>query len=255
MNAPGIILDHVSLSFDKQILFSDLNCQFPSSQFTCLLGPSGVGKSSLLRLIAGLYKGDQRPVPAGRAPTKIRTTDNQKINTQIAYMSQSDSLLPWLNTLDNALLGARLRGEVTHTKKNQAIALLKRVGLKHPTQKVEQLSGGMRQRVSLVRTLLENKPIVLMDEPFAALDVITRLNLQDLTAELLKNKTVILVTHDPLEALRLGHVIYVLSGMPVQLGAPIIPDGITPRATTSPELLELQGKLLARLQQAQEVTS
>jgi putative hydroxymethylpyrimidine transport system ATP-binding protein len=244
MTAPGIILDDVSLSFDQHALFSNLNCQFLGGQFTCILGPSGVGKSSLLRLIAGLHP-----------TTSIRTSDNQDITKHIAYMSQSDSLLPWLNTLDNALLGARLRGEVTSTKRNQAIALLKRVGLKNPKQKVEELSGGMRQRVALVRTLLEDKPIVLMDEPFSALDVITRLDLQDLAAELLKNKTVILVTHDPLEALRLGHVIYVLSGMPVQLGAPIIPDGATPRATTSPELLELQGKLLARLQHAQEVTS
>ncbi len=267
MHSPGIILENISLQFAQQALFSNLSCEFAANQFTCILGPSGVGKSSLLRLIAGLcsvgatsgspssltacskfQEGDQ-PV----APTKICTTDNQDIKSRIAYMAQTDSLLPWLNTLENALLGARLRGEITAAKQAQACELLKQVGLKNPQQTIDELSGGMRQRVALVRTLLEDKPIVLMDEPFAALDVITRLNLQNLAVELLKNKTVILVTHDPLEALRLGHVIYVLAGMPAQLGEPITPFGSIPRATTDPEILTLQGELLERLRRAQEL--
>jgi putative hydroxymethylpyrimidine transport system ATP-binding protein len=228
-SAPGIILENISLSFAQQTLFSNLSCEFTANQFTCILGPSGVGKSSLLRLIADLYP------------------------MRIAYMAQTDSLLPWLNTEENALFGARLRGKISTDKKNQARELLKRVGLKNTEQNIDELSGGMRQRVALVRTLLEDKPIVLMDEPFAALDVITRLNLQDLAAELLKNKTVILVTHDPLEALRLGHTIYVLSGTPAQLGTPIIPVGTIPRATTNADILQLQGELLTRLQHAQEL--
>ena len=264
MTAPGIILDNISLQFAQQILFNNLSCEFTGGQFTCLLGPSGVGKSSLLRLIAGLHSknlnftsplvGEVDSAGVGRGVTgTIRTTDNQTINPRIAYMAQTDSLLPWLNTLENALLGARLRGEITAAKKIQARELLKRVGLKNPQQKIEQLSGGMRQRVALVRTLLEDKPIVLMDEPFAALDVITRLQLQNLAAELLKDKTVILVTHDPLEALRLGHVIYVLAGMPAHLGEPIMPMGSIPRATTNPDILQLQGELLEKLQRAQEL--
>ncbi len=92
-----------------------------------------------------------------------------------------------------------------------------------------QLSGGMRQRVALVRTLLEERPIVLMDEPFSSLDVITRLKLQDLAAELLAAKTVLLVTHDPLEALRLADRVYVLHGAPAVLSEPLIPDGPRPR--------------------------
>jgi putative hydroxymethylpyrimidine transport system ATP-binding protein len=111
-----------------------------------------------------------------------------------------------------------------------------------------QLSGGMRQRVSLVRVLLEDKPIVLMDEPFASLDAITRVKLQTLTAELLRERTVILVTHDPLEALRIGHMIYVLSGTPAQLSQPLIPQGKPPRKMTDPTLLSLQGKLLMELE-------
>ncbi|MSP53408.1 MAG: ABC transporter ATP-binding protein [Gammaproteobacteria bacterium] len=248
MSAPGIILNNISLAFAQQTLFNNLSCEFTGGQFTCLLGPSGVGKSSLLHLIADLYTHKSIQYSG-----TIRATDNQPIQTRIAYMAQTDSLLPWLNTEQNCLLGSRLRGEITSVKKIQARELLKRVGLKNPKQKIAELSGGMRQRVALVRTLLEDKPIVLMDEPFAALDVITRLNLHDLAAELLQHKTVILVTHDPLEALRLGHVIYVLAGMPAQLGAPIIPAGTIPRAITAPTILQLQGELLARLQLAQEL--
>lgn len=251
MTAPGIILNNVSLSFDQHLLFNNLSCEFPSGQFTCLLGPSGVGKSSLLRLIAGLIPSSY-PLPF--MPQRIHAVEGN-LEDQIAYIAQTDCLLPWLNTLDNTLLGSRLRGNITPEKKELARELLGRVGLKNPQQKIETLSGGMRQRVALVRTLLEDKPIVLMDEPFSALDVITRLALQDLAAELLKNKTVILVTHDPLEALRLGQVIYVLAGTPAELGNPITPSGIAPRATTAPDILHLQGELLQRLQHAQELMS
>lgn len=247
-SAPGIILNSVSLSFDQHLLFNNLSCQFFGGQFTCLLGPSGVGKSSLLRLIANLYT-DNRTQFSGQ----IYATDEQPISSRIAYMAQTDSLLPWLNTLENALLSSRLHRKVTPEKKEYARELLARVGLKNSQQKIDTLSGGMRQRVALVRTLLEDKPIVLMDEPFSALDVITRLGLQDLAAELLNNKTVILVTHDPLEALRLGHVIYVLAGMPAHLGDAIQPSGPIPRAITAPEILQLQGELLTRLKQAQEL--
>jgi len=126
-------------------------------------------------------------------------------------MSQDDGLLPWLSVVNNVQLGPRLRGEASAATRQRAVKLLKQVNLSDwVNASTDQLSGGMRQRVALARTLLENKPIVLMDEPFSRLDAITRDELQLLATRLLQGKTVMLVTHDPLEALRLGHTIHVL---------------------------------------------
>ena len=108
----------------------------------------------------------------------------------------------------------------------------------------------LRQRVALARTLMEDRPVVLMDEPFSGLDSIGRLRLQDLAAELLDRRTVLLVTHDPLEALRLGHQVHVLSGRPALLDRALQPDGPRPRDPGDPALLTLQGELIGRLQAA-----
>jgi putative hydroxymethylpyrimidine transport system ATP-binding protein len=110
----------------------------------------------------------------------------------------------------------------------------------------------MRQRVALARTLAEDRPVVLMDEPFSALDVITKFRLQALFAELLRGRTVLLVTHDPLEALRLGHRIYVMEGRPARIGKPLEPAGAPPRNLHDPELLALQADLLDLLSAAAE---
>jgi putative hydroxymethylpyrimidine transport system ATP-binding protein len=124
-------------------------------------------------------------------------------------MDQRDLLLPWLNVLDNVCLGARLRGETADHQR--ALSLLQRVGLRDEAQALPAaLSGGMRQRAALARTLMEDRAIVLMDEPFSAVDALTRLRLQDLAAELLGARTILLVTHDPMEALRLGHRILII---------------------------------------------
>src|SRR5690606_11464075 len=112
------------------------------------------------------------------------------------------------------------------------------------------LSGGMRQRAALARTLVEDRPAVLMDEPFSALDAITRHRLQELVAELFAGRTVLLVTHSPLEALRLGHVVHVMGGVPARLGAPNVPGGAPPRPAGDATILIRQGELLDRLSAA-----
>ena len=128
------------------------------------------------------------------------------------------------------------------------MAILERVGLADKANHLpQQLSGGQRQRVALARTLMEDRPVVLMDEPFAAVDAITRLNLQDLACELLHGKTVLLITHDPLEALRLGHEVYHLRGQPAQLTDALLPPGTPPRSLDDSELMALQGTMLERL--------
>jgi putative hydroxymethylpyrimidine transport system ATP-binding protein len=169
-------------------------------------------------------------------------------------MGQRDDLLPWLSARGNVVLGARLRGEVPDLAR--ADALLERVGLgPQQGQRPATLSGGERQRTALARTLMEDRPVVLMDEPFSALDAITRARLQSLAAALLAGRTVLLVTHDPLEALRLGHRVHVMAGQPARIEPPIEPPGDPPRDLHDPDLMRLQGDLLARLADAQDLAA
>jgi len=165
-------------------------------------------------------------------------------------MAQSDLLLPWLSVLDNVLLGYRLRGDrsALATAEERARGLLAEVGLADRLDdRPARLSGGMRQRAALARTLCEDRPVVLMDEPFAHLDAVTRLELQDLAARLLAGRTAVLVTHDPLEALRVGHQIRVLSGTPFIAGPAIEPAGVVPRDPADANLLALHARLVGEL--------
>ena len=128
------------------------------------------------------------------------------------------------------------------------LSLISRIGLKDYSGALpDTLSGGMRQRVALLRTLMEERPVILMDEPFSALDALTRMKLQDLAARIVKGATVVLVTHDPLEALRLGHRIHVITGSPAQPGEVLIPPGSPPRAPGDADIASLHAELLFRL--------
>lgn len=188
---------------DGQRLFGPVDLTLPAGQWTCVLGRSGVGKSTLLRLIANL------PC-AGYFDGQTSASDGAELTGRASVMAQSDLLLPWLSVFENTVIGARLRNQDPDTHK--AERLLDRVGLsEHLRKKPGALSGGMRQRTALARTLMENRPIALLDEPFSALDASTRADMQELAAEVLKSKTVLLVTHDPAEAVRLGHRIIVLT--------------------------------------------
>jgi putative hydroxymethylpyrimidine transport system ATP-binding protein len=161
-------------------------------------------------------------------------------------MAQDDLLCPWLDAIENVSLGAALRG--ARPDAERARKLLADVGLGDRVDaKPYELSGGQRQRVALARTLYEERDIVLMDEPFAGLDAPTRWLLQDLAATLLAGRTVVLVTHDPREALRLGHDIRVLAGAPATLGPILAPAGTTPRPLDDLDLLALESRLIAEL--------
>lgn len=187
----------------SNLLFENLELTLAPGRWTCLLGPSGVGKSTLLKLLAGLPTG-------GEFDGRIEADDGRPVADRIAYMAQSDLLFPWLTVLDNVMLGQRLRG--VSGDRNRALGLIRQVGLeKHVVKYPRQLSGGMRQRVALARTLMEDTPLVLLDEPFSALDVRTRREMQDLAFDLLQHRTVLLVTHDAAEALRLAQQLLVMS--------------------------------------------
>lgn len=167
---------------------------------------------------------------------------------QTAWMAQKDLLLPWLTVLENVCLGARLRGRVKPETLDKARELICSAGLERYADTYPSvLSGGMRQRTALLRTLMEDRPVILMDEPFSALDALTRLKLQDLAARLLRRATVLLVTHDPLEALRMGHHIRVMTGRPARIRKSPVPPGSPPRDPSDPAVAILHGELLQRL--------
>ncbi len=234
------------LAWHETVLFDGLNLELRAGQWTCLLGPSGIGKSMLLRLILGLdgLEGNS---------DAISCSDGLPLGNRVAFMAQRDCLFPWLSVLDNVLVGRRLRnqGLLDPQTRDKALHLLAATGLGDVANAMpETLSGGMRQRAAIARTMMEDRPIVLMDEPFSALDAITKVRLQGLAADLLRDRTVLLVTHDPLEALRLGHSIQVMKGRPAVLGDPISPKDLPPRSVDDHDVLELQGELLKQLAEA-----
>lgn len=227
-----------SFYLGEHCLFSQLSLILEPAQWTCLLGPSGIGKSTLLRLLAGLKTG-------GRFDGEISADDGQDVSHRVSYMAQSDLLFPWLNVRQNVMLGLRLRNE------SQAAAsadkLIRQVGLgEHVNKRPHQLSGGMRQRVALARTLMEDTPVILLDEPFSALDARTRSEMQDLAFDVLKGKTVLLVTHDPAEAIRLSHHLYVMSELGLSNHA--LPASSPARVVNDSVTLKAQADLLLALQ-------
>lgn len=235
---PGITLTGQH-RLNGSVLF-DVDLHLPGGRWTCLLGRSGVGKSTILRLILDLETG-------GQFAGGIGASDGKPLTGRIGYMAQSDLLLPWLSVLENICIGARLRGETPDL--SRAKTLLERVGLSgQSAQKPNALSGGMRQRAALARTLMEDRPIVFLDEPFSALDAGTRADMQELAAEVLRTRTVLLVTHDPAEATRLADQIIVMSAKEAKIWP--VPDTPALREINDPQTLDCQSRLLAHLRNA-----
>ena len=183
----------------------DLNLNIKEGEFVAIVGPSGCGKTTLLSILCSLEEKSQGEI--------IYTQGKQKMG----YMLQNDTLFPWLNILDNTLLGLKIEKNITKENIQKVTKLLETYGLKDFIKKYpNNLSGGMRQRVALIRTLATNPDILLLDEPFSALDYQTRLAVSDDVWKIIKKekKTTIMITHDIAEAISMADRIIVLTNRP-----------------------------------------
>ncbi|MGG0718224.1 ABC transporter ATP-binding protein [Robertmurraya massiliosenegalensis] len=213
------------------VALSQLDLSIQEGEFISFLGPSGCGKSTALRMVAGLGDATKGKVEVfGQNPKEII----QKTN-DLAFVFQDANLLPWRTVLDNVLLPLELRGSDKHSRVENAINVLEMVGLKdHLKSYPRQLSGGMKMRVSIARALAAKPKMLLMDEPFAALDEMTR---QTLQGDLLniwekENMTILFVTHNVYEAVYLSSRIAVMSARPGRLSTFIDVELPTPRERT-----------------------
>ena len=231
MASPLVTVEHVSHAFARgrdpalQVLH-DISFAVAEGEFVSLVGSSGCGKSTLLRLLAGLDEPVSGVVNiAGVAPGKLLGATG--------YMPQRDLLMPWRSVLDNTTVALEFAGVARHEARARARALLPTFGLEefasaHPST----LSGGMRQRASLLRTVLAGRQLLLLDEPFGALDAITRSDLQEWLAGVVAQlgATVILVTHDLEEAAFLSDRVYVMTDRPGRIAAALPVPLPRPRA-------------------------
>jgi ABC-type nitrate/sulfonate/bicarbonate transport system ATPase subunit len=212
----------------------DLSLSVGPGEIVTVVGPSGCGKSTLLELICGLQRPDSGSVVADPA----------------VLMPQRDLLLPWLSALDNAALALRVGGRSRNEARRATAPWLERFGLADFARaRPNELSGGMRQRVSFVRSLLSAKPVLALDEPFAALDAITRAEMQSWLAGALAEepRTVILVTHDVEEAVLLGDRITVLAPRPGRVVGELPVTMARPRRTSDREVVALREEALRLL--------
>ncbi|WP_342432699.1 ABC transporter ATP-binding protein [Neobacillus sp. FSL H8-0543] len=188
----------------------DITIHVEEGEFVSFLGPSGCGKTTMLSIIAGLIKPTHGNVLLEGKP--ILTSENQ-----IGYMLQQDYLFPWKTIEENILIGLKLSKQLNERTKSAALSLLKQIGLTGIEKQLpKQLSGGMRQRVALIRTLATEPKLLMLDEPFSALDYQTKLKLEDLVSNTLDKfgKTAILVTHDIGEAIAMSDRIVLFSPSP-----------------------------------------
>ena len=232
---PAVALNGVTRRFGDVVALEALSLRVEPDEVVAVVGPSGCGKTTLLELVCGLTEPTGGAVDAAPA----------------VLMPQRDLLLPWLTALDNAALPLRVQGRSRAQAREAARPLFERFGLGgFERARPYELSGGMRQRVAFLRTLMAGKPVLCLDEPFAALDAITRAEMQRWLAGALARepRTVLLVTHDVEEALVLADRVVVLSPRPGRVVAELRVEGPRPRAATDAEVVALRAEALAALE-------
>ena len=234
----------VTKYFDDQKIFSRFDLKVDQNQFHVIIGPSGCGKTTLFDALTGVIELDE-----GTLSWKQKSVFN--LTYHAAYMQQKDMLLPWFSLLDNALLPSKTGRQNMVKAKKQALKLFKRLGLSgYESHMPNQVSGGMRQRCALVRTLMFNRDLILLDEPLSALDTITRRSLQSLLLLLQTEfkKTILMITHDIEEALLLADEIYLLSPRPMTISRHFILDLPKPRKFNDPVLIDIKAEVLDKLE-------
>lgn len=246
--ADSISLRGLSHSYGELPTLDGIELELPAHGVLGLVGPSGCGKSTLLELVCGLREPGAGELEVGGADTAAGRL------ARCAFMPQRDLLLPWYSAIDNAALALRNQGMGRREARAAAVGLFERFGLEgFEAARPDELSGGMRQRVAFLRTLIAGKPVLALDEPFASLDAITRAEMQEWLAAALRAdpRTVVLVTHDVEEALYLSDRVAVLSARPARIvaelaaPAPRAPD--RDAAVTDPAFLAAREAALRAL--------
>ena len=251
-NAAGegrpVQVSELAHSFGDLRVIGRIDLEVAPGEVVGIVGPSGCGKTTLLELLAGLRSPDAGGISVGG-----RSDPSERLEG-CAYMPQRDLLLPWLSAVDNAALALRIAGASKAASRTEAGGHFERLGLSgFERSRPGELSGGMRQRVAFLRTLMAGRPVLLLDEPFASLDAITRAEMQSWLAGVLGSDfhTVVLVTHDVEEALYLSDRVLVLTPRPatvadrIEIEAPRAADRAA--AVTSPEFAELKERALRSL--------
>jgi NitT/TauT family transport system ATP-binding protein len=235
ISAPASVeIERVTRRFGAVTALEGLSLRADQHEVVCVVGPSGCGKSTLLELVCGLQVPDAGTVAGAPA----------------VYMPQRDLLLPWWGALDNAALPLRVAGQSRAAARAHAQPLFAELGLAgFERARPDALSGGMRQRVAFLRTLLSGKPVLALDEPFAALDALTRAEVQRWLEQALARapRTVLLVTHDVEEAVVLGDRVVVLSARPGRVVAELTIELPRPRRRTDQVVGALRERALAAL--------
>jgi NitT/TauT family transport system ATP-binding protein len=246
--ADGIELRNVSLEYDvgtrSVLAVDDVSFSVAPEQFLCIVGPSGCGKTTIMNMIAGFLTPSKGEILISGAPIRQSRPDRGVVFQDFAQ------LFPWRTALRNVEFGLEMRGVGKEERRDTAMRYLELVGLKKFENNFpHQLSGGMQQRTAIARALAYNPGVLLMDEPFAALDAMTRDDMQRMLAEIWAEtkKTVVYITHNVAEAVYLGDKVIVMAAHPGTLREEIAVDLPRPRDPLSADFIATQKRLLASL--------
>lgn len=248
---PLIELRNVSKTYGAVTALKDLEVSIRPGELVTVVGPSGCGKSTLFNILAGL----EEPDPGNVLRFKGQSSAASDLLGQVSFMPQRDLLLPWRNVIDNAILALEIEGTPRAEARRLAKEMLPEFGLAgFEAQYPNQLSGGMRQRVALMRTFLFKRDLMLLDEPFGALDALTRTMMQRWLLDVWQKhkRTVLFITHDVDEAIFLGDRVLVMTARPGKVKLEQVVDLPRPRRAdivTAPEFIALKKTLLEAIEE------